>query len=69
MSEWGEIIAKFVIAFALMMLNGFIIWLCWNGTLVFVIDGLHEITYWQGIGIGILSGELFKSSDIKTKKD
>ena len=69
MSEWGEIIAKFVIAFALILLNGFIIWLCWNGTLILVVDGLHEITYWQSIGIGILSGALFKSGSFDTKKD
>ena len=45
----------------------FPVYLLWNGCLVGLVDGVHEITWLQSWGILILCGLLFKSS--VSKKD
>jgi hypothetical protein len=39
-------------------------WL-WNNSLVGAVDGIHPITFWQGLGINFLFGILFKNSSSK----
>lgn len=37
--------------------------LLWNGCLVPAVDGIHEIGFWQALGINILFQLLFKSTN------
>tara|TARA_R110002096_G_scaffold184699_14_gene363328 strand:+ start:149 stop:361 length:213 start_codon:yes stop_codon:yes gene_type:complete len=41
----------------------------WNNVLVVSIDGVNAISFWQTLGILILSSILFKNSSITTKND
>lgn len=43
--------------------------LLWNGCLVPAVDGVHEIGFWQALGINILFHLLFKSTSSASKKD
>ena len=43
-------------------------WL-WNGTLIYVFPEIKSITYWQALGLLLLSGLLFKNSNINTGTD
>ena len=44
--------------------------LLWNGCLVPAVDGLHEIGFWQALGINFLFSMLFKTTaKSNTKKD
>ena len=43
------------------------IWLLWNYCLVGAVDGVHEVTWLQAWGIGILCNFLFKTT--VSKKD
>jgi len=36
--------------------------LLWNGCLVPAVDGVHEIGFWQALGINVLFSMLFKAS-------
>lgn len=61
-----------VVVIALVCVIGLIVsypaMLLWNGCLVGLIDGVHEITWLQMWGIVVLFGILFKTS-VSTKKD
>jgi hypothetical protein len=37
--------------------------LLWNGCLVPAVDGIHELGFWQALGINILFQLLFKSTN------
>jgi len=37
--------------------------LLWNGCLVPAVDGIHEIGFWQALGINVLFQMLFKSTN------
>ena len=37
--------------------------LLWNGCLVPAVDGIHEIGFWQALGINVLFSMLFKASN------
>lgn len=37
--------------------------LLWNNCLVGAVNGVNEIGFWQALGINVLSGILFKSSN------
>jgi membrane protein required for beta-lactamase induction len=54
-----------MIAIAIVLL-GYPLMLLWNW-LMPVIFGLPEITFWQAIGLNLLSTILFKSTTIKSK--
>jgi hypothetical protein len=41
----------------------------WNNVLAVSIDGVNTISFWQTLGILILSSILFKNSSITTKND
>jgi len=41
------------------------VWLLWNYCLVGAVDGVHEVTWLQAWGIGILCNLLFKSTSYK----
>ena len=43
-------------------------WL-WNGMLIYVFPEIKSITYWQALGLLLLSGLLFKNSNINTGTD
>ena len=60
-----EAVAAFIgmIAIAVVLL-GYPLMLLWNW-LMPIIFGLPEITFWQAIGLNILSTVLFKSTTIK----
>jgi membrane protein required for beta-lactamase induction len=62
-----ETIAAFIgmIAIAIVLL-GYPLMLLWNW-LMPIIFGLPEITFWQAIGLNLLSTILFKSTTIKNK--
>jgi hypothetical protein len=49
------------------LLFGWIVMLLWNALLP-MIFGVTAITYWQGVGIYILSNLLFKSSNTNTER-
>lgn len=36
--------------------------LLWNGCLVPAVDGIHEIGFWQALGINVLFSMLFKAN-------
>jgi len=42
-----------------------VMWL-WNGCLVGAVDGVHDIGFWQALGLLVLSSIMFKNN---TKKD
>ena len=43
--------------------------LLWNGCLVPAVDGIHELGFWQALGINVLFQMLFKStSSVKSSK-
>ena len=39
--------------------------LLWNNALVKAVDGVHLIGFWQALGINLLFGILFKTSNSK----
>ena len=41
-------------------------WL-WNNALIGAIDGVNPIGFWQALGINVLCGILFKSSNSNSK--
>jgi len=42
--------------------------LLWNGCLVPAIDGVHEIGFWQALGLNMLFSMLFKATAKSTSK-
>lgn len=42
--------------------------LLWNGVAIKVVSGLSYITFWQALGLNILSSILFKSNSTNTTK-
>ena len=70
MKKTVEALATFLGMIAIVMvLLGYPVMLLWNW-LVPEIFGLSEITFWQAIGLNILSTILLRSSHtIKTKQD
>ena len=43
--------------------------LLWNGCLVPAVDGIHELGFWQALGINVLFQMLFKSTNsVKSSK-
>jgi len=54
-----------VIAIVIVIL-GYPLMLLWNWLMPFIF-GLPEITFWQAIGLNLLSTILFKSTTIKSK--
>lgn len=55
---------KFVFVFfalAALFVFGAIVMLLWNAILPEAINGVHKISYWQGVGLLVLSKILFSS--------
>jgi hypothetical protein len=42
--------------------------LLWNGCLVDAVDGIHQIGFWQALGLNFLFQILFKNSTNSSKK-
>jgi hypothetical protein len=57
----------FLIAVVLALLIGGPLWLLWNW-LMPLIFGLPQITFWQAVGLNMLSSILFKNSITTNKK-
>jgi hypothetical protein len=57
----------FLIAVVLALLIGGPVWLLWNW-LMPLIFGLPQITFWQAVGLNMLSSILFKNSITTNKK-
>lgn len=70
MKDISQLVGQIVVAvigglallFGLSLFFSVPVWLLWNGCLVGAVDGVHEVTWLQAWGIGILSGMLFKST-------
>jgi len=62
MFDLGVLIGKIIAIVSLFILFGFVLKWLWNGCLVPSIDGINEITFWQAIGIDVLTSLLLKKS-------
>jgi hypothetical protein len=58
----GAVIGLLVIAAVLL---AWPVQLLWNGCLVGAVDGVHQIGFWQAMGLNFLFGILFKTSSSK----
>jgi hypothetical protein len=56
----------FLIVFAAVVL-AWPVQLLWNGCLIPAVDGIHEIGFWQALGLNFLFSLLFKTTT-STKK-
>lgn len=69
--DFGDFIAGFllviIIAFVIAIIMGFPMMWLWN-TLMPSIFGLTKITFWQGVGLNLLSGLLFGKISYKENK-
>jgi hypothetical protein len=61
MNVLSAISLAFLIAVGLALLIGGPLWLLWNW-LIPTIFGLPHITFWQAVGLNLLSSILFKNS-------
>jgi len=64
----GGLILFFGALLLIAAILGFPLMWLWNW-LMPVLFKLPEITFWQAVGLNVLSGILFKSSSSTTKKD
>lgn len=62
MKDNNESVLTILLILLLICINGFIIYALWNTVLVEVVNGVHEVSFWQAMCIGILSSILFKST-------
>jgi hypothetical protein len=74
MNNTAQFLGLFFGSIALVALAAIILaWptqLLWNGCLVPAVNGLHEIGFWQALGINFLFSMLFKTTaKSSTKKD
>jgi membrane protein required for beta-lactamase induction len=67
MNVLSAISLAFLIAVVLALLIGGPLWLLWNW-LMPLIFGLPQITFWQAVGLNMLSSILFKTN-INTNKN
>jgi len=69
--DFGDFIAGFllviIIAFVIAIIMGFPMMWLWNA-LMPSIFGLTKITFWQGVGLNLLSGLLFGKISYKENK-
>jgi ABC-type Na+ efflux pump permease subunit len=63
------VLSAFVLSFILIALFTYPVMLLWNNCLVPAIDSFNSITFWQSLGILILTSILFKSSTSMTKQN
>lgn len=62
----GVLVAIGVLVLVAFILGWPLMWL-WNNCLIGAVDGVHEIGFWQAVGLNFLAGILFKNSS--SKKD
>ena len=71
MENFGAVVAALIMFFGALaliaMLLGLPVMLLWNW-LMPVIFGIKTITFWQAVGVNVLSGILFKSVNTTTTK-
>ena len=62
-------VVGFIVLFALLaFLFAWPVMALWNGCLVGAVDGVHQITWLQALGISILCSLLFKSTNTNWNK-
>lgn len=62
-------IVGFIVLFVfLSFLFSWPVWMLWNGCLVGVVDGVHQITWLQAWGLSILCSFLFKPTNFTSNK-
>jgi len=62
----GFLIGASIVAFGAIALVGLVIQLLWNKCLVPAVDPLNTITYYQALGIYVLTTILFKTLNLKS---
>jgi len=55
-----------ILVLAALLLGWPVMWL-WNNCLIGAIDGVHEIGFWQAVGLNFLTSILFKSTTTNNK--
>lgn len=60
MEKLGYVVLVIIVAVILTLISGYPLMLLWNA-LIPDIFGLPVITYWQAVGLALLSSILFKS--------
>lgn len=63
-----SVITVLLLVFLFSLLMALPTMLLWNGVAVEVVSGLTYITFWQALGLNILSSILFKSNSTNTSK-
>lgn len=67
----SELIGKIVMAVGLVVGISFLlswpVYMLWNGCLVDAVEGVKEVTWLQAWGIMLLSGFLFKNTNVSSK--
>jgi len=58
--------AIFFLAIVCVIIAYPVMWL-WNGCLVGAVDGVHEISFFQALGLALLCSLLFKSTSSSSK--
>ena len=66
--DFGDIMKIILIIGLTIVLCSLPLMLLWNW-LMPIIFGLPTITFWQALGLNLLTGILFRSSNIKANKD
>lgn len=59
-------LAVILVAIFVTILFAWPVQILWNLALAPAIDGIHQISFWQALGINLLATILFKSSRAKT---
>lgn len=65
MEKLGIFLSAIALLFVACIILAWPVQLLWNYSLVGAVDGVHQITFWQALGINFLFGILFKNSNSK----
>lgn len=63
MEKLGVVLGGMVLLFVACVLLAWPVQLLWNSCLLGAVDGVHQIGFWQAMGINFLFGMLFKNSN------
>lgn len=62
MEKLGIVVAALGILLITAILMAWPVMYLWNNDLVPAVDGVHEIGFWQALGLNVLFGILFKTT-------
>lgn len=65
MERLGIFVSAIAVLFVACILLAWPVQWLWNHSLVGAVDGIHQITFWQALGISFLFSILFKNSNSK----